>query len=131
VRAVDRVGDPTAASPMPAFALQNFVQRGAWAHRRSHGAEHARMCFFLKRAFPQKFLHVLFISQGALCLFVKFGFLTLFYCFHSPNGDFGASDFVPPSAALSPDRVLYRRRFLTEVYPVFLPPLCMSFFCFA
>src|SRR4026208_590580 len=99
VRAVDRVGDPTAASPMPAFALQNFVQRGARADRWSHGAEHARMRFFLERAFPQKFLHVLFTGERAFCLFVKFGFLTFFCCFHSANSDFGARDFVPPSAA--------------------------------
>src|ERR1044071_120508 len=106
VRAVDRVGDPTAASPMPAFALQNFVQRGAWADWRCHGAKRARMRFFLERAFPQKFLHILFTGQGAFRLVVKLGFLTFFCCFHSANGDLGPGNLVPPTAEPSPDRVL-------------------------
>src|ERR1700745_2214957 len=76
--AVDRVGDPTAAAPMPAFALQDFVQRGARADRWRHGAERSRMRFFFECTLPQKFLHVLFTGESALGLLMKFGFLPFF-----------------------------------------------------
>src|SRR5436190_916029 len=130
VRAVDRIGDPTAASPMPAFTLQDFVQRGAWTDRRSHGAESARMRFFLERAFPQKFLHVLFTGESTLSLVMKFGFLPFFRRFHSPNGDLGSRNFVPPTAEPAADCVLQNRRFLADFSEFFLPALRMALFRF-
>src|SRR6185437_1643532 len=75
VRAIDCIGDPTAPSPMPAFPFQDFVWGGARTNGRRHGAKRSRMRFFFKRAFPQEFLHVLFIGESTLSLFVKFGFL--------------------------------------------------------
>src|SRR2546425_6789853 len=130
VRTVDRVGDPTAASPMPAFALQDFVQRGAWANRRRHGAKRSGMRFFLECAFPQKFLHVLFTGESTLGLVMKFGFLPFFRRLHSPNGDLGPGNFVPPTAEPPPDCVVQQRRFLAEVPEFFLPALRMALFRF-
>src|SRR5437762_14298407 len=130
VRAVDRVGDPTAASPMPAFALQDFVQRGAWANRRRHGAKRSGMRFFLECAFPQKFLHVLFTGESTLGLVMKFGFLPFFRRLHSPNGDLGPGNFVPPTAEPPPDCVLQNRRLCSEVSEFCLPTMCMALFGF-
>src|SRR5882724_6138165 len=130
VRAVDRVGDPTAASPMPAFALQDFVQRGARANRRRHGAKRSRMRFFLDCAFPQKFLHIFFAGQGTLSLLMKFGFLAFFRRFHSANSDFGSRNFVPPAAEPPADCVLQNRWICAEVSEFCLPTVCMPLFGF-
>src|SRR4029077_2573873 len=130
VRAVDRVGDPTATSPMPAFALQDFVQRGAWANWWRHGAKRSRVRLFLKCALPQKFLHVLFTGESTLRLFAKCGFLPFFRRFHPANGNLGPGNFVPPTAEPAPDRVVQHRRFLAEVSEFFLPALRMALFRF-
>jgi hypothetical protein len=115
---------------MPAFTFKDFVQGGARTNRRRHGAKHARMRFFLERAFPQKFLHVLFAGEGALGLFVKFSFLPFLRSFHSANGDFGSSDFIPPTAEPTHDCVLQSRRFCTEVPEFSFPTLRMALFRF-
>src|SRR5437762_7922425 len=106
VRAVDRIGDPTAASPMPAFPLQDLVQRGARTNRRGHGVKRSGMRFFLDCASPQKVLHILFAGQGTLSLVMKFGLLPFFRRFHPANSDFGSCNFVPPTAEPPADCVL-------------------------
>src|SRR4029078_5657646 len=96
VRAIDCIGDPTAPSPMPAFAFQDFVQGGARTNGRRHGAKRSRMRFFLKRAFPQEFLPVLFIRESGLSMFMKFGLLPFLRRPHSANGNGGPGNSVPP-----------------------------------
>jgi hypothetical protein len=88
------------------------------------------MRFFFERAFPQKFLHVLFTGESTLSLFVKFGFLPFFRRFHSANGNLGPGNFVPPTAKPAPDRVVQHRRSLAEVSEFFLPALRVTFFRF-
>src|SRR6267378_5552119 len=126
VRAIDRIGDPTAASTMPAFALQDFVQSGARANRRRHGAKRSRMRFFLDCAFPQKFLHIFFASQGMLSLLMKFSFLPFFRRFHPANSDFCSRNFVPPTAEPAPDCILQKGRLCAEVSEFCFPTECMA-----
>src|SRR4030095_4115980 len=130
VRTVDRVGDPTAASPVPAFAFQDFVQRGTWTNGRRHGAKRSCMRFFFECALAQKFLHVLFTGKSTLGLIMKFGFLPFFRRFHSANGDFGSGNFVPPAAETARDRIFQYRRVCSEVSEFFLPALRVTLFRF-
>src|SRR5262249_11509559 len=96
VCAVNRVGHPTHAASVPAFALENFIQRRARIRRRRHRAEHPRMSFLFDRAFSQKFLNVLLARERTLSLILKFCFLPFFRRFHSANGNFSSGDLVPP-----------------------------------
>src|SRR4029450_8649253 len=130
VCAVDRIRHPTATAPMPAFALQDFVQRGARANRRRHGAKRSGMRFFLDCAFPQEFLHIFFAGQGTLSLLVEFGFLPFFRRFHSANSDFGSRNFVPPAAEPAPDCVLQNRRLCAKISEFSFPALRMALFGF-
>src|SRR5205809_3499357 len=97
VCAVYRVGNPTAAAPMPAFTFEDFVQCGARTDWWRHRAQRARMRFFLERTFPQKFLNILLASERALGLIVKFRFLLFFRGFHATNGNLWSGDLVPPA----------------------------------
>src|SRR5262245_9293836 len=115
---------------MPACTFQDVVERGARTHWWRHGAKRARMRFFLERAFPQKFLHILFTGESTLGLLMKFGFLPFFRGFHPANGDFGSSNFVPPAAEPTLDRVLQKRRFRAEVSEFFFPAPSMELFRF-
>src|SRR5438094_8569900 len=99
IRAVDCIRHPPAASPMPAFALQDFVECGTRANRRRHCAKGSRMRFFLDCAAPQKLLHTLLAGRGTLSLVTKFGFLPFFRFLHPTNIDFAPSNLVPPTAA--------------------------------
>src|SRR6266536_180163 len=128
--AIDRIGDPTAASAMPAFALQDFVECGTRANRRRHRAKRSRMRFFLDCAFPQKFLHILFAGQGTLSLVMKFGFLPFLCRFHPANSDFGSCNFVPPTAEPPADCVLQNRWLCSKVSEFRLPTVCMALFGF-
>ncbi len=94
--AVNCVGHPAAAAPVPAFALEDLIQRRARVHRRCHGAQHSRVSFLFDRAFSQKFLNVLLSGKRALGLIAKFCFLPFFRRFHTAYGDFRSSDLVPP-----------------------------------
>src|SRR6267143_5567097 len=131
VRAVDRIGDPTAASPVPAFALQDFVQRGARANRGCHGTKRSRMRFFLDCALPQKFLHIFFAGQGTLSLLMKFGFLPFFRRFHPTNSDVGSRNFVPPATEPPPDCVLQNGWLCSEVSEFPLPTVGMALLGFS
>src|SRR5947199_10754838 len=125
IRAVDRIRHPTAASPMPAFALQDFVECGTRANRRRHRAKRSRMRFFLDCAFPQKFLHILFAGQGSLSLVMKFGFLPFLRRFHPANSDFGSCNLVPPTAEPPADCVLQNRWPCSEASEFCLPTVSM------
>src|SRR5207249_4395883 len=128
VCAVDRVGYPTAAASVPAFALQDLIQRGPRANRRRHRDKRSSMRFFLNCAFPQKFLHIFFAGQGTLSLVMKFGFLPFFRRFHPANSDVGSRNLVPPAAKPPPDCVLQNGWRRAEVSEFSLPPLCMALF---
>ena len=54
------------------------------------------MSFFFDRTFSEKFLNVLFAGERALGVIVKLCFLPFFRRFHTANGNFRSSDFVPP-----------------------------------
>ena len=82
---------------MPAFPLQDSIQRGARTHRRRHRAQRARMSFFFDRASSQKILHIVFSGERPLRLIVKFRFLLFFRRFHAANGNLWSGDFVPPA----------------------------------
>src|SRR5207244_1834423 len=96
VCAVNCVGHPAAAASVPAFPVENFVQRCARTHGR-HRAQRSRMRFFFDRAFSKKFLNFLFSSECMLGLVVKFRFLLLFRRFHSTDRNLCSSDLVPPT----------------------------------
>src|SRR5947208_14489748 len=84
------------------------------------------MRFFLQRALPQEFLHILFASQGALGLIMKFRLLPFFGRFHPANSKLRSGNFVPPTVEPAPNRVLQNRRFWAEVFELFLAALGMS-----
>jgi hypothetical protein len=88
------------------------------------------MSFFLDCALPQKFLYIIFAGQGALGLIVKFRFLPFFRCFHPANGDFGSSDFIPPTAQPPCHCILQSGWFCAEVSEFLFPALCMALFGF-
>src|SRR6266566_716099 len=130
VCAVDRIGHPTASSPVPTFALKDFFQRGARTDGRRHRAQHPRMSFFFEGAMPQKFLYVLFASQCPLGLVVKLRFLPFFGRFHPTNGDVGSGNFVPPTIQSTRNRVFEYRWLRTEISKLLLPTLRMTLFRF-
>ncbi len=116
---------------MPAFALEDFVQRSARSGRWRHGVQHPRVGFFLQRALSQEFLHILFAGQGALGLIMKLRFLPLFCRFHAANGDLGSGNIVPPAIEPARNRVSEYRRLCAEVSKFFLPTLCVALFRFS
>src|SRR5438093_4386327 len=130
VCAVDRVGHPTAPAPMPAFALQDLVQRRARIHRRRHSAKRPRVSFFFKRAFSQKFLNILFASERALGLIVKFRFLLFFRRFHPPNRDLRSGDFVPPTVEPARKSVSVNGLLCAKLNQLVRPTLRMAIFRF-
>src|SRR5437588_4835592 len=130
VRAIDCVRHPTASSPMPAFALENFVPSRARASRWRHHAQCSRMRLFFERALAQKLLHICLACERALCLIMEFGFLAFFSGFHAANRDLRACNLVPPTIQPARNGVPQNGRLGSEVSQLLLPTLRVPFFRF-
>src|SRR5262249_21112659 len=88
------------------------------------------MRFFFERAFPQKFLHILFTGESPLGLIVEFCFLAFFRRFHPANGNLRACNLVPPAIEAARNAVFVNRRLCAEVSELLLPTLRMALFRF-
>src|ERR1700686_1388877 len=101
VHTVNRVGHPTAAASVPAFAFQDGVENTARSRgRRSHRVQDARMRFFLEGGFAQKLLRVGIVGESAFALGAITRFMAVFRRFHPANGDVEPSHPVPPAIEL-------------------------------
>ena len=121
VCAVDRIGHPTAAATMPAFALQDLVERGARANRRRHGAQALGHALFLQARSSAENPARLLLRPTRARLVAKFGFLLFFRRFHPANGDFGSRNFVPPAIESAADCVLQNGRLGAKISGVLSP----------
>src|SRR4051812_24636486 len=100
IHAVDRIGNPTAAAAMPAFAFEDRVEERARAGRSSgrHRVEDASVRLLLERRFAKKLLRVRIACQRALALGAVTGLVPVFRRFHPANGDVEPGHAVPPAA---------------------------------
>src|SRR3954471_12587985 len=89
VHAVNRVRNPAAASAVPAFALQNGVERSARSGGSGGGpgVENAGVSFFLERGFAEKFLGVGIAGERAFALGTVTRFMPVFRGLHPANSD--------------------------------------------
>src|SRR5215472_13172657 len=115
---------------MPAFALENLVQRGAGTDRWRHCAQYSRVCFFLECAPAQEFLHIFFARESSLGLIVERRFLPFFRRFHATNSNLRARNFVPPTIQPARNGVFVNRQLCAEVLQLLAPTLCVALFRF-
>src|SRR5215471_644628 len=115
VYAVNRVCDPTAAAPVPAFAFENCVERRAWAKLRGQIVQHSRVRFFFERALAQKILHVGFARENVVALMAKFRFMSIFGRFHAPDRDLRTGGAIEPAFDPRTERIGSCRNWLAEI----------------
>src|SRR5256714_15423714 len=130
VHAINRVRDPTAATPVPAFALKNRIERAARIWRPSHRIQRARMRFFFQRARAQKFLHVVFLRECAFALGTKLLLVFFFSRFHSTNGDVGTKRAREAALESAPGVVAQLRDRLSHLLQLLLPSRGVPFLRF-
>src|SRR5438445_530987 len=97
IHAVNRVGDPASAAPMPPFTFENSVEYGSWAKLRHHRLQRPGMRLFFHGAFAQKTFYILFAGEHAIMLVTKRGFVPLLRGFHASNGNFASEGAVQPA----------------------------------
>ena len=98
VHAVNRVGDPTAAAPVPALAFQDGVENTARSGGgRRHRVQDAGVRFFLEGGFAQKLLRVGIVGESAFALGAITRFVAILRRFHPANGDVEPGHPVPPA----------------------------------
>src|SRR5437868_3582817 len=105
INAIDSIGHPAAAAPMPAFAFQNGVENGFWTRWRSHRLQNARMRFLFERACSQEFPYVGLTCEGTIPLLTEFPLVFFLSRFHAANGDLSTERASKPTFKPSPSSV--------------------------
>src|SRR6266404_3980782 len=105
VNAIDGIGHPAAAAPVPTFAFQNRVERGFGTWRCRHGLQGASMRFLLERACSQEFPHVRLVGECPIALLAEFSLVLFLSRFHPADGNVRAERASEPALQSSPSGI--------------------------
>src|SRR5205807_6213477 len=105
VNAIDGIGHPAAAAPVPTFAFQNRVEHGFWIRRRRHCLQGASMRLLLECAGSQEFPHIRFVGECTIALLAEFPLVLFLSCFHLADGNVCAERASEPALQSSPSGI--------------------------